>query len=107
MLAVGEHGVALSGYPDPAELARQVGKIRHLDAGDVIEIAGIIAVAANAVSDLSDPVGNRARLLVIALPLAGNAGGAAVAVIVTLADAGDEHGLAGLKTRRLQIFGTG
>jgi hypothetical protein len=92
---VGEHRVSLFGNPHAAEFARQVGKIRHLDAGDVVEIAGIVAVAADAVGDLPDPAGNVLDLLVKALPLAGNAGAALAGV--ALADAGDEKRLAGLK----------
>jgi len=57
VLGVGEHRVFLFGNPHAGELARQVGEIGDLDAGDVIEIAGIVAIAADAVGDLPDPVG--------------------------------------------------
>ena len=55
MLGVGEHRVFLFGNPHARELARQVGEVGDLDAGDVIEIAGIVAVAADAIGDLADP----------------------------------------------------
>src|SRR6202023_1332149 len=101
VVAVGEHRISLFGDTNAAELARQVGKIRHLDAGDVIEVSGIVAVAAHAVRHRANPAGNVLDRLMKALPLARNAG--SVLARVTLADAGDEKCLAGLETRGLKI----
>src|SRR6266404_52732 len=105
VVAVVEHRISLFGDPNAAEFARQVGKIRYFDAGDVIEVAGIVAVAADAVSHLPDPAGNVRHGLVKALPLAGNAGAALASV--ALANAGDEKCLAGLETRGLKIVDNG
>ena len=105
MLGVGEHRVFLPGYPHVGEFARQVGKVGDLDAGDVVEIPGIVGVAADAIGRLADPCGNAVDLLMKALPLAGN-GGTAFAVIA-FADAGDEQRLARLETRGLEIVEQG
>ena len=109
---VGEHGVSLFGNPHAAELARQVGEVGHFDARDVIEIAGIVAVAADAVGDLADAAGNIGDRLMEALPLAGNAG--AVLVVVAFAEAGDEQRLcrfrnaaAGRLSVRVESMGIG
>src|SRR5882757_8754209 len=58
VVAVGEDRVSLFGDADAAEFARQVGKIRYFDAGDVIEVSGIVAVAADTVGHLPDPAGD-------------------------------------------------
>src|SRR6266481_3259144 len=94
VVAVGEHRISLFGNTDAAEFARQIGKIRYLDAGDVIEVSGIVAVAADTVSHLPDPAGKVLHCLVKALPLARNAGAALASV--ALADAGDEERFTGL-----------
>jgi hypothetical protein len=83
---VGEDSVSLFGNPNFCEFARQIGKIRDLDAGDVVEIAGIVAVAADAVGDLPDPSGNVRLGLLKPAPLARNGGAAFPSV--TLADTG-------------------
>src|ERR1700730_13274604 len=101
VIAVGEDRVSLFGDPNAAEFARQVVEGRHFDAGDGVEVSGIVAVAGHAVSPLPDPAGNVLDRLMKALPLAGNAGSALA--IVALADAGDEKRLAGRKTRRLKV----
>jgi hypothetical protein len=75
---------------------------RNLDAGDVVEVSGIVAIAADAVGNFSDPVRNIADLLMEALPLIGNAG-AIVQLIDAFADAGDEQRLAGQETRGLRL----
>src|SRR6266576_6115867 len=93
VLAMREHRISLCGNPHASKFAGQIGKVGDLDAGDVIEIPGIVAIAADAVGHFSHPVRDITNLLVKALPLAGN-GGAALAA-VTLADTGDEQGLAG------------
>ena len=72
MLGVGEDGVFLFGNPHARELARQVGEVGDLDAGDVVEIAGIVAVTANAIGDRSNARGNVGDLLVEALPQSRN-----------------------------------
>src|ERR1700694_388934 len=99
VVAVGEDRVSLFGNPNAAEFARQIGEVGDFDAGDVVEISGIIAVAADAVSDLPEPPGNVPNGLMEPLPLAGNAG--AVLASVTLTETGDEKRFAGCKTRRL------
>ena len=106
VLGMGEDRIFLFGNADAAEFARQVGKIGHFDAGDVIEVSGIVTVAADAIGHLPDPVGNRFDLLVKALPLVGNAG-ALVLMGAAFADAGDQQGLAGFETRRLKFVGEG
>src|SRR5260370_34527815 len=55
LVAVGEDRIYLLGYPDPAEFARQIGEVSHFDAGDVVEIYGIVRVAADAVGQRHDP----------------------------------------------------
>src|ERR1700688_2758428 len=105
VVGMGEDRIALCGNPHLRKFARQVGKIRHFDTGDVVEIAGVVAVAADAVSHLPDPSGNVVHRLMKAVPLAWNAG--AVLVIVALAETGDEQRRAGFKTRRLKIVGAG
>src|SRR6202022_1393662 len=105
VVAVAEDRVSLFGDANAAEFARQVGEVRHFDAGDVVEIAGVVAVAADAVSHRPDPAGNVLDGLMKVLPLAGY-GGAALAR-VTLADTGDEKRLAGLETRRLKVVDDG
>src|ERR1019366_6274712 len=106
VVAVGEDRVSLLGNANAAEFARQVGKVGHFDAGDVVEVSGVVAVAADAVSHLPDPAGNVLDGLMKALPLAGN-GGAAALPSVTLAETGDEKRFAGLKKRRLKIVDDG
>src|SRR5215475_7984622 len=49
VVGVGEHRIALLGDADATEAARKVGEIGDLDAGDIVEIAGIITVAADAI----------------------------------------------------------
>src|SRR6266403_4332741 len=105
VVAVGEDRISLLGYPDPAEFARQIGEVSHFDAGDVVEISGIVGVAADTVGHRPDPAGNVLHRLVKTLPLAGN-GGAALTGI-TFADAGDEKRFAGQKTRRLEVVDNG
>src|SRR3954468_2483103 len=92
-----ENRVSSFRNPDAAEFARQIGKIRYLHAGDIVEISRIIAIAADAIGDFPDPVGNILDLLMEALPLAGN--GSATLPCIALADAGDEKRLSGFKAR--------
>jgi hypothetical protein len=102
VIAVGEHRVFLFGNPHPAELARQIGEIRHFDAGDIVKISGIVSITADALGHLPDPAARDMRFgLMNALPLAGN--GSPAFPIIALADAGDEQRLAGLETRRLKM----
>ena len=81
-----------SGIRTRLEFARQVGEVGDFDAGDVVEIAGIVAVAADAIGHLADPAGDVVDDLVEALPLVGNAG-AFVLVGAAFADTGDQQGL--------------
>src|SRR3954470_5636284 len=74
VFGVAEHDIALCRNPHAGELPRQVGEVGNLDAGDVVEIAGIVAVAADPESETADAVGNLADLLVKLLPLVGDAG---------------------------------
>jgi hypothetical protein len=99
-------GVFLFGNPHARELARQVGEVGDLDAGDVVEIAGIVAVAADAVGDLADPRRDVVDGLVKLLPQVRNAG-AAVFMGAALGDAGDQKRLAGFETRGLEIVEQG
>src|SRR6266851_3177968 len=101
MVAVREDRISLFGNPDAMEFARQVGEVGYFDAGDIIKISGVIAIAADAVSHLPDPAGNVRHRLMKALPLAGNAG--AVLMVIALANTGDEQRPAGFKTRRVKI----
>ena len=48
VLGVSEHRVSLFGNPHAGELARQVREVGDLDAGDVVDFAGIVAVAVSA-----------------------------------------------------------
>src|SRR5260370_34780970 len=70
VIAVGKARVSLFGDANAAELARQIGEVGYFDPGDVVEVAGVIAVAAAAVSHLPDPAGNVLHCLATALPLA-------------------------------------
>ena len=99
---MGEDRIFLFGNAHAAEFTRQIGEVGHFDAGDVVEIAGVVAIAADAVRHLPDPIGNVLHRLVKALPLAGNARAALPGV--AFAEAGDEKRLAGLKTRRLKVI---
>ena len=74
VLAVREHRVALFGNPHRRKFPRQVGEIRDFDAGDVVEVSGIIAIAADAVGYFPDPAWNVVDQLAKTLPLPGNAG---------------------------------
>src|SRR5947209_13385987 len=105
VVLVRENSISRFRNPDAAEFARQIGKIRDLDAGDIVEISGIVAVAADAVGDLADPVGDLCNLLAEALPLTGNGGAALPGV--TLADTGDEKGFSGFKARRRKFVDDG
>src|SRR6202012_5145665 len=69
-----------------------------LDAGDVVEGSGVVAVATDAIGDLSDPARMVVNLLMEASPQAGYAG--AVVEADALAEPGDQHGLAGFEARR-------
>lgn len=88
MFAVGEDGVSLFGNPHPLEFERQAGKVGYFDAGDVVEISGIIAVAADAVGDLPDPIRDISDRLVEALPMSRDRGAALPGV--ALAETGDQ-----------------
>jgi hypothetical protein len=86
VLGVGEYSVFRFGNPHTGELARQVGKVGDLDAGDVIEIAGIVAVAADAIGDLADPCRDVVDGVVKLVPQVRDSG-AAVFVGAALSDA--------------------
>src|SRR3954453_5499697 len=102
MVAMRKHRISLFRNAHAAEFARQVGEIRYFDAGNIVVVAGVIAIAADAVRDLSDPARKILDGLVEALPLPGNGGAGLPGV--TLPQAGDEKRLAGLETRRLEII---
>ena len=106
VVGVGEHRVFLFGYPRAGKFARQVGEVGNLDAGDVVEIFGIVAVAAEAVGDVADAIRDIADLLMLALPLIGNTG-AAVLLRAAFADAGNEHRLSGFEARGFEIVELG
>src|SRR5579872_2437701 len=105
VLAMREHGIFLLGDAHAHEGPRQVGEIAHLDARDVVEIAGIVAIAADAVGGRSNATGNVIHGLVEALPEAGNA--CAIDVVEAVTDACDEEWLAGLKAWRIEMIGCG
>src|SRR4051812_44083094 len=48
VITMAEHRVSLLGDANTTELTRQVGEVGYLDPSDVVEISGIIAVAADA-----------------------------------------------------------
>src|SRR5882757_4023918 len=104
VVLVGEHEIFLRRDPDQGELARQLGEIRDLDAGDVVEIAGVVAVAADAIGQFAELTGNVGALLVEIVPLVRNAGAATIAKLVALTDAGDEERLAGGGARRVDVI---
>ena len=106
MLGVGKHGVFLFGNPHPLKFARQVGEVGHFDGGDIVEIAGIVGVAADAIGDLADPAGDIVDGLIETLPQARNEG-AFVFVGAAFADTGNELGFAGLETRGLEMIECG
>ena len=51
---MGEHDVAMLGNPHAAEFGGEVVEAGDLDAGDIFEISGPVAVAADAVGDVAD-----------------------------------------------------
>src|SRR5258708_33231768 len=97
---MGEDRVFLFGNANARKFARQVGEVGHFDACDIVEISGVVAIAADAVRHLPDPARNILHRLIKALPLAGNPG--AVLVIIALPETSDEQRLGWLKTPRLQ-----
>ena len=103
---MGKDRVFLLGDPNAREFARQVGEVGDLDTGDVVEIAGIVAIAADAIGHLPDPSGNVVDRLMKALPLAREWRRRRLAGIA-FADAGNEQRLAGLETRGLEIVEQG
>src|SRR5580692_717342 len=105
MVAMGKDRIFLFGNPHRAEFARQIGEVGNFNAGDVIEIAGIVAVTADTIGYRTDPAGDVRHRLMEALPLTGNA--SAVFMIISLAESRDEQWLAGFKTRCLQIVRKG
>ena len=98
VLVVREYGVTLRRDAHAGVLLGHVGEVAHLHAGDVVEIAGIVGVEADAVGHVADLARYVIGLGVEALPQARDAGGAVVAVAV--AQAGDQQGLRGLEARR-------
>src|SRR5207253_9220314 len=74
VLAVRKDRVSRFRYPHAAEFPRQIGEVGDFDAGDVVEISGIVGVATDAVSHLPDPAGDVLDGLMKTLPLAGNRG---------------------------------
>jgi hypothetical protein len=100
-----EDRIFLLGNSNPAEVARQIGEIPHFDTRDIVEIAGIVGVAAYTIGNWPHPLRNVGHRLVKPMPLAWN-GGARLAV-VALTDAGHQQWLAGLETRRLKIVDPG
>src|SRR5713226_9319339 len=106
VVAAGKDRVSLFGNANAGKFARQVGEVGHFHAGDIVEVSGVVAVAADAVTDLPDPAGNILDGSIEALPLAGN-GGAAALPSVTLAETGDEQRFAGRKTRRRKVVDSG
>src|SRR5580692_2580465 len=102
VVAVGEHRITLLGNPDTRERTRQIGEIGDLNARNVVEIAGIVAVAANAIGDFAGAMGNIVDRLMKALPLARNA--RAVLVGMAVADARHEQRPRHFETRWVEIF---
>src|SRR3954454_13608083 len=72
MVAMRKHRVFLFRNTHATEFARQVREIRYFDAGNIVVVAGVIAIAADAVRDLADPARKILDGLVEALPLPGN-----------------------------------
>src|SRR5881394_1112508 len=70
--AMFEHGIAPRADPQPAERRRQIGEVAHLRAGDVIEIADVIAVVGHAESGATELAGNISKMRHEALPLRRN-----------------------------------
>src|SRR3984957_11779967 len=103
--AGGEHGITLLGHPDTRERTRQIGEIGDFNARDVVEIAGIVAVAADAISDFADAMGNIVDRVMKALPLAWNA--RTVLVGVAVADARHEQRPRHFETWGVEIFDDG
>src|SRR6476661_607153 len=67
VVAMAEDRISLFGDANPGEFARQVGEVGYLDTGDVVEISGIVAIAAAAIRHLSDSAGNICDRLMKAL----------------------------------------
>jgi hypothetical protein len=68
-----EHRVTLGGKADAAQLLREIGEVRHLDAADVLEAAGIVGVAADAIGGPTNLPRDGADVRAKPLPLGRNA----------------------------------
>src|SRR6185312_12331950 len=66
--AVSEHGVPLRCDAHPTEFARHAGEVGDFDAGDVVTVACVVAVANHAVGDLADLIGYVAKVRQETLP---------------------------------------
>src|SRR2546429_8185186 len=97
VVAVGEHRISLFGNANATEFGGEVGEVGYFDAGDVVEIPGVVSVAADTIGHLPDPPGNMRDRLVEALPQAGN-GGTSALPDVALAETGVEEYLDRLAT---------
>ena len=64
-----EHGIALGGDAHAAELAGQIVEVRHLDAGDVVEITRPVGIAAYPIGSVADLPGDVADIRQEPLPL--------------------------------------
>src|SRR3954453_10783103 len=102
VICVGEHGIAVLRDTDATEAAAEIGKIGDLDPGDIVEIAGVVAVAANAVRHLADARWNVGHVLVEALPHPRDDG--AVVAGDAFSKTRDEESLCGFETRGCKIF---
>src|SRR5260221_9644217 len=105
MTAMGEHYVSLLGDADAAQLAGKSGKARDFNAGDILEVAGAVAVAGHAIGRSADLSGNVADIRSETLPLGGNA--LVRLEGVALAEPRDQQGPAVVETWRLEFHGEG
>src|SRR4051812_43108985 len=101
MLAMAEHRIALRGNPQAAEFGGQGREIADFDAAQVVDVAGIVRVVADAIRDVAHLARHFAEVLVKALPLRWNRGGALARI--ALAQTRDEKRPAVFKARRLQM----
>lgn len=95
---MGEDRVAPFGNSQTREFSGKLREARDLDGSDVVVIAVIVAIRADAVSDAADLARNVAEIALEALPLRGDA--LAGFPGVALAQAGDEQRLALLEAWR-------
>src|SRR5215470_10917423 len=98
MIAVGKHRIGLGGNAHAGHFRGKSRKISNFDSSNVVEIAVLVAVEANAVRRAADLPGNVADIRLKALPLCRD--GFAALAVIALAKPGNKQGLKFFEARR-------